>query len=76
MSKTLFTKIIEGEIPSYKIYETPFVFALLDIHPMRPGHVLVVPKFETDHFDTLPEPFYSAVFQAAKLIAQAQKKAF
>ncbi|MFZ4461424.1 MAG: HIT family protein [Patescibacteria group bacterium] len=76
MSKTIFTKIIEGEIPSYKIYETPHVYAFLDINPVQKGHVLVVPKLAVDAFTDLPEPFYSEVFATAKLIANAQIKAF
>lgn len=76
MSKTIFSKIIQWEIPSFKIYENPFVFAFLDIHPIQPGHVLVVPKIEVNHFDDLPEPFYSEVFKVAKIIAKAQKEAF
>ncbi len=76
MSKTIFTRIIEGEIPSYKIYETPHVYAFLDINPVQEGHVLVVPKLAVDAFTELPEPFYTEVFHAAKLIAQAQIKAF
>lgn len=76
MSKTIFTRIIEGEIPSYKIYETPHTFAFLDIRPLRPGHTLVVPKIVVEFVDDLPEPFYSELFQVAKLIAKASKKAF
>ncbi|MDD2745739.1 MAG: HIT family protein [Candidatus Gracilibacteria bacterium] len=76
MSKTIFTKIIEGEIPCYKIYETPYVFAFLDIHPLQPGHTLIVPKVTVDAIDQLEEPFYSEVFSVAKLIAQASKAAF
>ncbi len=75
MSKTIFTRIIEGEIPSYKIYENPYVFAFLDIHPVSRGHTLVVPKVPVAHFDELDEPFYSAIFSVAKTIVQAQKKA-
>jgi histidine triad (HIT) family protein len=76
MSKTIFSRIIQWEIPSYKIYENPYVFTFLDIHPIQPGHVLVVPKVEVNHFDELTEPFYSEVFKVAQMIAKAQKKAF
>ncbi len=76
MSKTIFTRIIEGEIPCYKIYETPYVFAFLDIHPLRPGHVLVVPKMAVDAIESLDEPFYSELFQVAQKIALASKAAF
>ena len=47
---TIFSKIISGEIPSYKIAENDKFFAFLDIFPLREGHVLVVPKSETDNF--------------------------
>lgn len=76
MSKTIFTKIIEGEIPCYKIYETPYVFAFLDIHPLQPGHTLIVPKVAVDSIDDLGEPFYSEMFLAAQKIAKAAKAAF
>jgi len=44
MQDSVFTKIIKGEIPSHKVYEDAHTFAFLDIHPIQPGHVLVVPK--------------------------------
>ena len=69
MSKTIFSRIIDGEIPSYKIYENPYVYAFLDIHPVRPGHVLIVPRTPVAYFADLEEPFYSEVFQAAKYLA-------
>jgi len=72
---TLFTKIINGEIPSFKIYEDEYVFAFLDIHPVQPGHTLIVPKVEVDYFVDVPEPYYSAVFQTAKKIAPALQQA-
>lgn len=68
---SIFTKIIQGEIPSFKIYEDEHCFAFLDIRPIHLGHTLVVPKIEVDHFFDVPEPHYSAVFQAAKKIGLA-----
>ena len=47
---TLFSKIIAGEIPSYKIAEDEYFYAFLDVFPLVEGHVLIVPKNETDHF--------------------------
>ena len=76
MSKSIFTRIMEGEIPSYPVYENAFVYAFLDIHPASLGHVLVVPRTQVDAFDSLSEPFYSEIFRAAGLIARAQKLAF
>lgn len=72
---SVFSKIIAGEIPAYKIYEDEYTFAFLDIAPLAPGHTLVVPKIEVDKFYTVPEPFYTAVFQTAKRIATAMEKA-
>ncbi len=72
---SIFTKIINGEIPSFKIYEDEHIFAFLDIHPVKPGHTLIVPKVEVDYFVDVPEPYYSAVFQAAKKIAPAIQQA-
>lgn len=72
---SLFTKIINQEIPSFKIYEDEYVFAFLDIFPQKLGHTLIVPKIERDHFADVPEPYYSAIFQAAKQIAPAIQKA-
>lgn len=72
---SIFTKIINGEIPSFKIYEDEYVFAFLDIYPVQPGHTLIVPKVEVDYFVDVPEPYYSAVFQAAKKIAPALQQA-
>ena len=68
---TLFTKIIQWDIPSYKIYEDEFVYAFLDIFPQKPGHTLIVPKCEVNHFSEVPEPYYSAIFTAAKHISPA-----
>ncbi len=72
---TLFSKIIAGEIPSYKIYEDEYVYAFLDIFPHVLGHTLIVPKIEIDHFSEVPEPYYSAIFLAAKEISPAITKA-
>ncbi len=72
---TLFSKIIAGEIPSFKIYEDEYVYAFLDIFPVQAGHTLIVPKCEYDHFSQVPDPYYTALFQAAKKLSPALKKA-
>ena len=72
---SIFTKIMKGEIPSYKVYEDEHVFAFLDIFPVKLGHTLVVPKVEIDYFVDVPEPHYSAVFIAAKKLAPAIQRA-
>ncbi len=72
---TIFTRIISGEIPCYKLYEDEYTFAFLDIRPLQLGHTLVVPKTEVNELYELPEPYYTAVHQTAQKIAHALKKA-
>ena len=73
---TLFSKIIKGEIPSYKIAENEKFFAFLDIFPLREGHVLVIPKIEIDKFFDLPKDYLSEMLVFAKPIAKAIEKSF
>jgi histidine triad (HIT) family protein len=73
---TIFTKIIRGEIPSYRIAENDMFYAFLDIFPLREGHTLVVPKLETDRLFDLPEGHLSAMLNFAKPIALAIEQAF
>ncbi|MEN8188136.1 MAG: HIT family protein [Bacteroidota bacterium] len=72
---TIFTKIIKGEIPSYKIAENEEFFAFLDINPNSKGHTLVVPKKEVDKFFDLDEKVYSALMQFSYKVAKAIEKA-
>lgn len=72
---SLFSRIIAGEIHSYKIYEDEYTYAFLDIFPQVPWHTLIVPKCEVDHFADVPEPYYSAMFQTAKRLTPAIQKA-
>ena len=69
---SIFTKIINGEIPSYKVFEDEHTFAFLDINPIEPGHTLVVPKVEIDYFLDVPEPYYSAVFLYSRSVQRRQ----
>lgn len=73
---TLFSKIINGEIPSYKIAENDRFYAFLDIFPLREGHTLVVPKVEVDKFFDLPETYLAGMLVFARPIARAIEKAF
>lgn len=73
---TIFTKIINGEIPSYKIAENDKFYAFLDVFPIVPGHVLVVPKIEVDKFYEVPDAYLAEILVFAKPIAQAIEKAF
>lgn len=71
----LFTKIIAGQIPSYKIFEDEWTYGFLTKDPVQLGHSLLIPKIEVDYFLDVPEPYYSKVFQAARPLAQAIQKA-
>ncbi|HSU28792.1 MAG TPA: HIT family protein [Chitinophagaceae bacterium] len=73
---TLFSRIVAGEIPSYKIAENEKFFAFLDLFPLREGHVLVVPKTEVDKLFDLPDNYLSEMLVFAKPIALAIEKAF
>lgn len=73
MQDSIFTKIINGEIPCHKVYEDSKTIAFLDIHPIRPGHVLVVPKAQVDHFDDLLPDDYAATFIAVQRVARRLK---
>lgn len=70
MSETpsIYTKIIRGDIPSYKIYEDDLTLAFLDIAPMQPGHTLVVPKRQVDRLEDLPEEDYEAVMRTVRAV--------
>lgn len=72
---TLFSKIIQGEIPSYKIAENENFYAFLDINPMVEGHTLVVPKQETDYIFDLEDTLLSEMVVFAKKIAWGIQKA-
>lgn len=73
---TIFSKIIAGEIPSYKIAEDDMFFAFLDIFPMAEGHVLVVPKVETDKVFDVSDEYLAKWLLFAKPIAKAIEKSF
>ena len=73
---SIFSKIISGEIPSYKIAENEKFFAFLDIFPLREGHVLVIPKSEADKFFDLSDDVLSEMLVFAKPIAKAIEKSF
>jgi histidine triad (HIT) family protein len=75
-SMTIFSKIIAGDIPSYKIAENDKFFAFLDISPLGEGHVLVVPKNETDNLFDLPDDYLEEILVFARPIARAIERSF
>ena len=74
MEKSVFTKIIEGEIPCYKIYEDERTLAFLDIHPESIGHVLVIPKAQVDKVYELPEEDYDALWKSVRKVAKRMEE--
>ena len=71
---SIFSKIIAGEIPCYKIYEDEKTLAFLDIHPETPGHTLVIPKVEVDKLYDLEMEDYLAVMKTVKILASRMEK--
>ena len=71
---SIFTRIIQGEIPCYKIYEDDKTFAFLDIHPESKGHVLVIPKNEVDKIYELSDEDYQALMATVKKLSQHMEK--
>ncbi len=72
---SIFSKIIAGEIPSYKIAETKDYYAFLDIRPLTRGHSLIVPRQETDYLFDLDNETYAGLMLFSKIVAEAIKKA-
>ncbi len=70
---SIFTKIISGEIPGYKIYEDEYVCAILDINPIQKGHVLVIPKQEADQLFELDEVMFDKMMHRVRYMAQVMK---
>jgi histidine triad (HIT) family protein len=70
MQDSIFTKIIRGEIPSHKIYEDEKTYAFLDIHPVQPGHVLVIPKKQVEFLWDLEDEDYQALMATVKKVGR------
>lgn len=70
MKPSIFTQIISGAIPCHKIYEDTHTFAFLDIHPVQPGHVLVVPKKQVEFVWDLESEDYQALMNTAQKVAK------
>lgn len=71
---TIFSKIVEGSIPSYKVAEDDNYYAFLDINPLAKGHTLVIPKKETDYIFDIADDDFAGLFLFAKKVATAMKK--
>lgn len=72
---SIFTKIVNGEIPAYKVAEDEDYFAFLDIFPVAKGHTLVIPKKEVDYLFDLDDELYAGLQMFAKKVAKGLKKA-
>ena len=72
---TIFSRIISGEIPCYKVAETTDYLAFLDVRPLTAGHTLVIPKGETDYLFDMTDEHYAGLFLFAKIVAKAVKQA-
>src|SRR5690554_562873 len=73
---TVFSKIISGEIPAYKVAESNDYLAFMDVFPIAHGHVLVIPKKETDYVFDIQDDEYMGLWIFAKIVAQGIKKVF
>ena len=73
---SIFSKIITGEIPAYKVAEDERFLAFLDIFPLAKGHLLVIPKKETDYIFDIESKEYMALWQFTQLVAKAMDKVF
>lgn len=73
---TIFSKIIRGEIPGYRLLEDDYFFAFLDAFPLVPGHSLVVPKIEVDRFIDMPDDYLSRILLFSRPLVRAIEAAF
>lgn len=73
---TIFSMIVRGEIPSYKVAEDENYYAFLDINPLAKGHTLVIPKREEDYIFDLADEEFAGMVKFAKRVAQKQKEVF
>lgn len=73
---TVFSKIVSGEIPSFKVAESNDYLAFLDVSPLTRGHVLVIPKQETDYIFDINDEDYMGMWVFAKIVAQGIKRVF
>jgi histidine triad (HIT) family protein len=70
MDDCIFCKLISGEFPTNKVYEDEYTFAFLDVHPINPGHILVIPKIHVADFYNLDDTYYQAVMATVKKLSK------
>jgi len=73
---SIFTQILEGKLPGHRVWTDDQAFALMTIRPLQPGHVLVMPRAEFDHWDDVPESLMAALMSVSRQLAKAIKGAF
>ncbi|MFY0989507.1 HIT family protein [Halomonas sp. C05BenzN] len=73
---SIFTRIIQGELPGHFVREDAHCVAIMTLNPMKPGHVLVIPRQEIDHWDDLPPELAAHLMQVSQTLARALKRAF
>ena len=71
---SIFTKIINGELPGYFVWEDEQAVAILTIEPIQEGHLLLIPRDEVDHWDDLPSELATHLMSVAQTLAKALKK--
>ena len=76
MDDCLFCKIARGELPAHLLHEDDHILAFLDLHPIREGHALVIPKAHHTWFEDLPEPLATRITSCAQRIAKAMKRIY
>ncbi|WP_163558004.1 HIT family protein [Halomonas sp. NO4] len=73
---SVFSRIIQGELPGNFVWEDELCVAIMTLNPMKPGHLLVIPREEVDHWDDLPPVLASHLMAVSQRLAKAQKRAF
>lgn len=76
MEPSVFTKVINGDLPSHKVYEDDHTFAFMDIAPVQPGMVVIVPKVQVGNLEDLPTEYLHGMIDAAQKIMLAERKVF
>ncbi|WP_445156791.1 HIT family protein [Halomonas sp. E14] len=73
---TVFTRIMQGELPGHFVWDDEQCVAIMTLNPMKPGHLLVIPRQEIDHWDDLPAELSDHLMAVSRTLAKALKKAF